>query len=603
MSARIDYISAALGKRELTLAIRNTTLLNVFTGEMQEASIGVYGNRIVYVGKASACPPAAQSVEGRGKVAIPGLIDSHLHVESSMVTPSKFAAATLPHGLTAAFADPHEIANVMGKRGVKAMIDNSRGLPLKLFYYVPTCVPESSAVTAGAELTAGDIEEMLGWQGVWGLGEVMNYPAVLNGDKKLMRILQIGEEHGVVIDGHAPLLTGQELNAYFASGAEADHENFTVPTMLEKLRLGMYVKLRGPYVLDTKKFARALGRIPHPYNLIFCTDDMLPDSLARLGHLDYVCRAFIKAGMDPVEAVRSVTLRPALHMRRQELGAISPGRVADVVLLDDIEKFNVQLVVANGVPVAKNGKMLIDLHDNWFDGSSRNTMKLKRLKIEDFEVHPPLTDGSVEVNTIDFGGFGNHSDKGQAFARLIITRLNRARVKVKNGSLILGGVALVFVFERHGKNGGRGFGFVRNLIRRGAVASTVAHDSHNLLVVGTDVRDMQAAANLVIQSRGGIAAVCGLENLGWVKLRIAGLMSDHSLRDVADEVERLRRAFKKMGVLDHPYMPLPNLLALSVIPHARITDKGIFDVDNQRFVSPFVSKSEPAQNRLPQNRS
>jgi len=603
MSALIDYVSAALGKRELTLAIRNTILLNVFTGESREASIGVYKDRIVYVGKTSACPSAARSIEGRGRVAIPGLIDSHLHIESSMVTPSKFAAATLPHGLTAAFADPHEIANVMGKRGVKAMIDDSRGLPLKLYYYVPTCVPESLAVTAGAELTPKDIEEMLGWEGVWGLGEVMNYPAVLKEDEKMMKVLQIGADHGVVIDGHAPLLTGLELNAYVASGAEADHENFTVSTMLEKLRLGMYAKLRGPYVLDTKKFTRALGRIPHPYNLVFCTDDVLPDNLVRLGHLDYVCRAFIEAGMSPIEAVRSVTLRPALHMRRYELGAISPGRVADVVLLDDIEKFNVQLVVANGVPVAKNGKMLIDIHEKEFDSSSRDTMKLRRLRLKDFEVHPPVIDGSVEVNTVDFGDFGNRGDEGEMFAKLIITKLGKAVLNVRNGSPSLGRVALAFIFERHGKNGGRGFGFVRNLIRRGAVASTVAHDSHNLLVVGTEIRDMQIAANLVIQSSGGISAVCGHETLAWVKLPIAGLISDRPLQRVAEEVEQLRRAFKKMGVLDHPYMPLSNLLALSVIPHARITDRGLFDVDNQRFVTPFVLQERTRGNILPHNRS
>src|SRR5271157_6013425 len=195
MSVRRDYISAALGKKELTLAIRNTNLLNVFTGETQKASIGIYRDRIVYVGTPRGCPPSARTIDARGMVAIPGLIDSHLHIESSMVTPSKFAAATLPHGLTAAFADPHEIANVMGKRGVRAMIDGSRGLPLKIYYYVPTCVPESSAVTPGAELTPADIEEMLGWPGVWGLGEVMDYPGVLKGDEKMMRILQIGAEH------------------------------------------------------------------------------------------------------------------------------------------------------------------------------------------------------------------------------------------------------------------------------------------------------------------------------------------------------------------------------------------------------------------------
>jgi adenine deaminase len=587
MSATGEYISAALGERELTLEIRNARLLNVFTGEINTASIGVYEDRIVYVGEPSKCPPASQVINAKGMVAIPGLIDSHLHVESSMMTPSKFAAATLPHGLTSAFADPHEIANVMGKKGVKAMVDDSRSLPQKLYYYVPTCVPESSAVTSGAELTPEDIREMLGWEGVWGLGEVMDYPAVLKRDEKMMKILELGADHGVVIDGHAPLLTGLELNAYIASGAEADHENFGVQTMLEKLRLGMYVKLRGPYILDTRKFARALNRIPHPYNLILCTDDVLPDNLAKLGHLDYVCRSFIEAGLDPVEAVRSVTLRPALHMRKYELGAIAPGKVADVVLIDDLKRFNVQFVVANGVLVAEHGKMLVNFDDRVFDHSTRTTMKLKPLKPEDFDVRPPSSDGTIKVNCVDFDT-SRHKDEGERFARLILTKLGTASLKVRKGRLSFGEVALVFVFERHGKNGGRAFGFARNLVRRGAMATTVAHDSHNLLVAGTNTSDMQTAANLVIKSKGGIAAVLGGKTLAWVKLPIAGLMSDHSLNQVANEMAQLRGAFKKMGVLDHPYMPLPNLLALSVIPHARITDKGIFDVDSQKFVAPFV---------------
>ena len=587
MSARRDYISAALGMKTLTLAIRNTTLLNVFTGELQKASIGIYKDRIVYTGTPQGCPPAARTIDAKGMVAIPGLIDSHLHVESSMMTPSKFAAATLPHGLTTAFADPHEIANVMGRAGVKAMVDDSRGLPQKLFYFVPTCVPESSAVTAGADLTPKDIEEMLAWDGIWGLGELMDYPGVLRGDERLMQIVQLGMEHGAVIDGHAPLLTGLELNAYVASGAEADHENFTVDAALEKLRLGLYVKLRGPYILDPRKFARALRRIPHPYNLILCTDDVLPDNLARWGHLDYVARSFIEAGLDPLEAVRSVTLRPALHMRKFDLGAIAPGRVADIVLLDDLRKFNVKLVVANGEPVAKNGKMLIDLGERTFDGATRETMKLKPLTPEDFQVTPPVVDGVAEINTIDFSGFNEHEDQGQAFANMILTRLNRAKLRVRRGKLLLGEVALVFVFERHGKNGNRAFGFARNLIRRGAMATTVAHDSHNLLVVGTSQADMVTAANVVIQNKGGIAAVLGGETLASVKLPIAGLISDEGLAQISREVERLRTAFRRMGVLDHPYMPLPNLLALSVIPHARITDKGMYDVDSQRFVHPF----------------
>jgi len=589
MSGRVaELVSAALGKRKLSLLVQNASLVNVFTGEIYEASIGIYGDRIAYVGPGSEAPAATRTIDAAGLTAIPGLIDTHMHVESSMVTPSRFAEAALPHGLTTAFADPHEIANVMGKRGVKAMVEDSKGLPLKLYYYAPTCVPESKAVTPGAELTPKDVEEMLGWEGVWGLGEVMDYPAVLNGDRKMASILASAEKREAVIDGHAPLLSGRDLNAYIASGAEADHENFTVDTTLEKLRLGMYVKLRGPYVLNAKKFADALAVIPHPYNLIFCTDDVMPDNLAKLGHLDYACRAFIEAGMDPIEVVRSVTLRPAQHMRMPHLGAIAPGRIADIVLLKDLKKFAIDLVIANGVPVAREGRMLVKIRRRVFDGPARDTMKLHPLKLDDFRIDPPVKDGSVGVNTVDFGE-SNHDDKGEAFAEMILTKLSRAKLKVHDGKLSLGNIALVFVFERHGKNGGRGFGFVRNLIEDGALATTVAHDAHNLLVVGTNAEDMRTAANLVIRSKGGIAAVRKGETLALVKLPIAGLMSDRSLVDVSKEMVALRMAFKDMGVLDHPYMPLPCLLALSVIPHARITDKGIFDVDRQRFVPAFVN--------------
>ena len=588
MSGRTsERISAALGKRKLTLLIKDTDLLNVFTGETYETSIGVYKDRIVYVGSESEAPSALKTIEARGLTAIPGLVETHMHVESSMVTPSRFAEAALPHGLTTAFADPHEIANVMGKAGVKAMVDDSRGLPLKLYFYAPSCVPESAAVTPGAHLSPEDVDEMLGWEGVWGLGEVMNYPAVLNGDRKMARILDSAAKRDVVIDGHAPLLAGRELNAYIASGAEADHENFTVETTIEKLRLGMYVKLRGPYVLDAQKFADALKTLPHPYNLILCTDDVMPDNLARLGHLDYACRAFMEAGMDPVEVVRSVTLRPALHMRMLQLGAIGPGRVADILLLKDLKKFTIDLVVANGVPVAKEGRLLVQIRKRVLDGPARKTMKLTPLGLEDFRVAPPVKDGTVHINTVDFGE-SNHEDKGQAFAEIILTKLSRSAIEVVDGELSLGDKALVFVFERHGKNGGRSFGFVRNLIRDGALATTVAHDAHNLLVVGTNPEDMCKAANLVIRSGGGIAAVKGKETLAMIRLPIAGLMSDKSLAEVSKDMEGLRRAFKAMGVLDHPYMPLPNLLALSVIPHARITDKGIFDVDRQRFVPAFA---------------
>jgi adenine deaminase len=359
----------------------------------------------------------------------------------------------------------------------------------------------------------------------------------------------------------------------------------------------MYVKLRGPYVLDTKKFVRALESVPHPYNLILCTDDVLPDNLARLGHLDYVCRSFIEAGLDPVEAVRSVTLRPAMHMRMPQLGAIAPGRIADLLLLEDLNRFVIDLVIANGVPVAKRGRMLVNIPRRTLDGSARNTVRLNPLELKDFDVRPPVRNGSVVVNTVDFEDSDGHQDQGEAFASMVLTKLSRVQLEVEDGQMQLGNVALVFVFERHGKNRGKGFGFVRNLIATGALATTVAHDAHNLLVVGKDPKDMQTAANLVIESKGGIAAVRELKTLARVKLPIAGLMSEHSLEQVSKEMEGLRAAFREMGVLDHPYVPLPWFLTLSVIPHARVTDKGTFDVDNQRFVEPFVTRGSARSGR------
>ncbi len=584
-----DYISAALGKRKLTLLIHDVSLLNVFTGEIYETSIGIYRDKIVYVGPSDPQHESLNTIEAEHKIAIPGLIDSHLHIESSMVTPSKFAAAALPHGLTTAFADPHEITNVMGREGLQAMIQDSRNLPMKIFFYVPTCVPESNAVTSGAELTPSDIDEILDRREIWGLGEVMDYPGVLNESDKMMRILDVGKKHNAVIDGHAPLLSNSELNGYITAGPEADHENFTAAEMVTKMRLGMYVKLRGPYILDPRKFVRRMKSIPNASNLILCTDDVMPDNLSKSGHLDYVCRSFIDAGMDPVDAVKSVTLTPAQHMRKNQLGAIAPGRTADIVLLDDLKKFNIQLVVAKGIPVAKDGKLLVHIKSKRIRTFAENTVKVRAIDLQDLYVHPPVAEGYVYVNAIDLSKFSRGTrDSGEIFLNLLLTKLGKAKVKVSKGQLVLGETALVFVFERHGKGGGRGLGFVRNLMKSGAIATTVAHDSHNLLVVGTDLKDMQIAANLVIESHGGIAAVQKQQTLAWIKLPIAGLMSDQSLEHVSNEMLALRRAFKKMGAIDHPYMPIVCLLALSVIPHARITDKGIFDVDNQKFVEPFV---------------
>ncbi len=579
------YVEAALGRRRLTLLLQKANLVNVFTGETYEASIGIYGDRVVLVDPSNKPHEAEQVMSAEGLTAVPGLVDTHLHIESSMMTPWRFAEAVLPHGVTSVFADPHEIANVLGKAGVKMMIEASTGLPLKIKYFVPTCVPESDAVSAGATITAKDVEEMLSWNGVCGLGEVMDYEGVLKGSKRMVEILDIGRRTDAVVDGHSPLLSGDRLNAYIAAGAEADHENFDVNTAVEKLRLGMFVKLRGPYLLDARRFMSRLKKLPSMENLIFCTDDMMPDNLERLGHLDYIVRSYIEEGMDPVEAVRSVTLRPALHMRDRNIGAIAPGRYADIVLLGNLAKFEVRHVVANGRLVVKEGRLSSRIRPKPFDRRAFRTVLLERLKPSDIKVIAPIKNGTVRVSAIDFSKYsGRWKDPGEAFLKMALTELGTANLLVRNSSFVLNDLALVLVFERHGNGGGRNFGFVRNLIRKGAIASTIAHDAHNLVVVGTNEQDMMLAANLVIGSQGGIAAVQDGATLAHIRLPVAGLMSEQSLPEVAAEMKKLRLAFKSMGVLDHPYMPLPALITLSVIPHARITDKGLFDVDAQKFV-------------------
>ncbi|MDJ0273945.1 MAG: amidohydrolase family protein [Aigarchaeota archaeon] len=581
------YVEAALGERELTLLIRGASVLNVFSGELEDVNIGVYRDRVVYLGREERRAERVLDVKG---VAVPGFIDTHLHIESSMVTPARFAEAVLPHGTTTVVADPHEIANVLGKEGVRMMLENSRGLPLKVYYFMPTCVPESDAVTAGAEITPEDVEEALGWDGIAGLGEVMDYESVLARREKFMRILEAGWRRNSVIDGHCVLLSGARLNAYIAAGPEADHENFTIESMLEKLRRGMYVKLRGPYILDPRRFVEALKGLPNGWErVVFVTDDVMPDTLLEKGHLDFVVRSMIEAGMDEVEAIRSATLRPAEHMRMRDLGAIAPGRIADVLILRDLRRVDVDLVVASGVPVARGGRLIVQLERRSFDRRAYGTVRVKELKQEDFVFRAPIKEGRMRVRVVDFPRPEEIAgDVSWTFLQMIVTKLSEAEIEVRDHRPVLGEVALMKVIERHGKHGSSGVGFVRNLLRRGAVATTVAHDSHNLAVVGTNPVDMHVAATEVIRAGGGMAAALDGKVLALIELPIAGLMSEEPVEVMAGKMRAFREALRRLEAIDHPYMPLISLMTLSVIPRVRVTDKGLFDVIEQRFLDPVI---------------
>ena len=581
-----EILSSALGRRPLTLLIKNCSVLNIYTGEILKNDIGIFKDTIVSVGEDSDFR-ALKSIDARGLIAIPGLIDTHLHIESTMLTPSNFACAVLPLGTTSVFADPHEIVNVLGKDGLRMMLENSRNLPMKIDFFVPTCVPESNAVTSGAEMSPDDVEESLSWPGVCGLGEVMDFEAVPSSDPKIIRILEIGRKKQVVIDGHCPLLTGARLASYVAAGPEADHENFEVATAIEKLRAGLYLKLRGPDAIDMNAFVRAIKKIPSPWNILFVTDDVMPDRLVDNGHLNNVCIIAIKEGMDPVEVIRSATIRAAIHMRKFNLGAVAPGKIADILLLKSIQSFYPVFVISNGEIIAKNGKLLKPVKNRRFDRAALHTVKIPTLNDGDFDYTLPKGKQKIILNCLDFSKFSAPAQP-QGFLEMVLTDRSVVEVQFEDGAISDQNICEIFVFERHGKNGNRSVAFAKSFLNSGALATTIAHDSHNLVVVGKGRGDMLRAANSVIKSSGGIAAVMNGKILAKIDLPIAGLMSEDGLDATARKMKRLRRAFKTMGMIDHLYMPIPFLLTLSVIPHARVTDKGLYDVDGRKFLNPIA---------------
>ena len=567
-------VKAAAGKIPFDLLIENTQLVNVYTSEIYQAAIGILGDRIAYIGEGPRRLKSKRRFNARGKYAIPGLVDSHLHIESSMVTPPRFAEAVLPHGTTTVAIDPHEVANVLGMEGVKMMLDSSRDLPLKVHALVPTCVPSILGVeTAGAEFKADDVAEMLSWDRVIGLGEVMDYQGVIDLKDRITRIVKTGRKFGKILDGHAGLISRRALNAYIAAGMDSDHENFNFTSVLEKLRLGMAVKLRK--MLLSRDFIAKLRKIPNLRNVMFCTDDVMPDDLIENGHLDDVVRTAVECGFDPVEAVKSSTLKPAMSLRLYDRGAIGPGKIADVILLRSLERFIPDVVFANGEMVAKEGKLLTELKIQKFPREAERTVKISRISVNDFSIKPPIQDGKVKVRVIALEGLAS---------RFLIEEHY-----VKNGVLKTEGLAIVAVLERHGRSGSRTVGYVKNSgLRRGAVGSTVAHDSHNLIVLGMRPEDMLFAARALIRMQGGLVAVQNGQLFASVHLPIAGLMSNMRIDVVSSALRSFRRAENQLGVRETGSTLMITFLSLPVIPSAKITDRGLFDVDNQKFVSLFL---------------
>lgn len=570
-----------MGREPADLVIAGGRLVNVHTREVLErVDVAVKAGRVAMFGDcAHTRGPATRVLDADGAYLVPGLIDTHLHVESAMVTVGRFAEAVLPHGTTTVLIDNHEMANVLGLEGIRWMLDEGSALQLKVLLAVPSCVPALPGFEdAGATITPDDVREALTWEGVAALGEMMNMPGVIGSDPATHEMI------GAVLDARRPV-TGHwslhgwddhRLHAYAAAGVDSDHETVLRSDALAKLRAGIWVQLReGSAWHDVEKLAPVLLEDGvDPRHALLVTDDMHPETLATVGHLNHAVRTAIRAGIDPLLAIQMATVHAAEYMGyRHDLGSIAPGRCADILLVEDLREMRPHLVLADGEPIG-------DVPAYEYPARARNTVRLARTPtVDDLRLSAP-------GNTARVRAIGMVPGELATEHRIVEAPVVDGEVRADD-SIDLAKAASI---ERHGGSGTIGLGFVQGLgLARGAVASTVAHDNHNLLVVGMDDGDMLAAVERLHETGGGMVAVDGGEVIGEVRLPIAGLMSDRSVADVADEVRSLARAYEALGCeLEYPFM-MVSFLSLGVIPALRVTNRGLVDGREFALVDPVVA--------------
>ncbi len=579
-------VDVAMGRARADLVIRKGQWICVQSGEIIEGTdVAIVDGRVAFVGPDASHTVGKDTVvvDARGKYLVPGLLDGHMHVESGMVTVTEFVRAVAPRGTTGMFIDPHEIANVFGLKGVKLMVDEAAKQPIHVWVQVPSCVPSAPGFeTPGASIGPDDVAEALAWPGVIGLGEMMNFPGVANGDPKMLAEMAATRAAGRTIGGHyaSPDL-GLPFHGYAAGGAEDDHEGTRAEDAMARVRQGMKAMLRyGSAWHDVAAQSKAITRHKlDPRRFILCTDDSHAQTISQDGHIDRVLRHAIEEGVDPMTAIQMCTINTAEHFGlSKEIGMIAPGRWADIVLVENLRDFRAEMVIAKGQVIAQNGQWNVELPSFDYPKWATNSVKLKReLKVEDFKLKVASRRSQVRANVI--GVIENQAP----------TRHLTFDVQLNDGEIradMARDIAKVALVERH-KGTGRitlglasGFGFTRKC----AVASTVAHDSHHLIVVGTDDESMAAAANSLARSGGGQAVVLEGRVVAQVELQIAGLMSSERAEVVAKKAASILEGFKACGCeLNNPNMQL-SLLALVVIPELRISDLGLVDVTNFRFV-------------------
>ena len=561
-------IRVANGTEPGDLLLTGGRVANVFTGGIETADIVIADGWIAGIGPYDW--QAADRVELDGRTVIPGLIDAHIHVESTLLTPPHLASIVVPHGTSTLIADPHEIANVMGVAGVELLIDASRGLGLDIFYMAPSCVPAMPWEHAGAVLDAAGIERLLANPAVLGLAEMMNFPGVIAGDPDVMAKIATAARHGAIIDGHAPGLKGRDLVAYAAAGIRSDHECTSADEAAARGALGMLVQVREGSIarnLDTMLPRIIDGTLG---DWCLCTDDVDADELLENGHINGLLRRVVAAGVDPVRAVRHATLVPARHYGLTDRGAVVPGRRADLVVVDDLVEFRAAVVVKDGVIVARDGQYLKTSEPDRI--AVTNTVRLGALDESSFR----LALSSPRATVI------------RIIAEQIVTRREQMSVKISDDAWCFDAdidAVLIASIERHHATGSIGLGLVSGFgfRRHGAIGSSVAHDSHNIIIAGTNAPDMLACARAIEDAGGGFVAVSGGTVRALLPLPVAGLLSTEPAEAVSRKLRAAHAAAAELGCpLATPFGTL-SFLALSVIPELRITDQGLFDVTRQEF--------------------
>jgi adenine deaminase len=560
-------LSVARGERPAELLFQNARVVNVFSGEIHKTNVAVDDGRIVGFGDYR----ARKTINLRGAYLAPSLIDGHFHVESSMLTAPEFARAVVPHGTGAVVIDPHEYANVLGLDGIRYVLESTKNLPVDFFIMLPSCVPATHLETAGARITADDLKLMIGDDRVAGVAELMNFPGVFLGQKSELAKIEAGK--GKCIDGHAPGLRGKNLNAYALAGVRSDHESVAVAEAREKLRLGMHLLLREGSTERNLQHLLPLLNAHNSQNCSFATDDKLAGDLVSEGHIDHAVRVAIKGGIAPITALQIATINTARHYRLQNLGAIAPRYWADFIVCDDLKKLRIRQVYKKGVLVAEDGKYLAKLPARV--PLPRSTMNL-RYRPADFLV--PARRGKIRVI--------------QIIPNQIVTREVIVTPKVEAQQLVADparDILKLVVIERHRATGNVGVGFVRGFkLKRGAIGSTVAHDAHNVVVVGTNDADILRVVQELEKLQGGQVAVANGKVLAALALPVAGLVSDRPLKEVMQRIAALNTAAQQMGCdLSAPFMTL-SFLSLSPIPALKLTDQGLIDATKLRKTTLFV---------------